>query len=346
MRPRPMRRRALLTALLGMILSAALAKAQAVELPSVEELLEEAGFSAEDQQRVFAGEIVWRDKAPDSSERELTVQMAFLIRKPTREVVEEDIFGYADLAASPEAMQWSRIEGPGTVEDFAELEFGARRDELARMYLDAQSGNDLNLSEEEIASFRALRSSGKTEGAAVEATLHEILVARFQAYRDRGLAGIAPYQRKKGSFQPSDDIRAAVEAGKLMKKYAPEMYRTQLEYPRYKAPGLDERFAWMHFQLEELPSVALTHQMALEIGDGAFVAASRHFYASRSYNVTQEQGGLFPVGEGSLLMYSNRTSLDRLAGMGSSLRHKIGRKIMSQELAAIIERMLGKASTD
>ena len=125
----------------------------------------------------------------------------------------------------------------------------------------------------------------------------------------------------------------------MMKKYAPEMYRTLLEYPAYRAPGLDERFAWIHFTFEDLPCLALAHQMALEIGDGAFVVASRHFYVTRGYNVTQEQGGLFPVDQGSVFLYSNRTSIDALAGMGTRLRHRIGRKVMSREMADIVERI-------
>lgn len=64
----------------------------------------------------------------------------------------------------------------------------------------------------------------------------------------------------------------------------------------------------------------------------------RHYYVSTGYNIEQAIAGLLPVKEGTLVIYTNRTSTDQLAGFGSAAKRTIGRKIMAGELEKLFEK--------
>jgi hypothetical protein len=49
-------------------------------------------------------------------------------------------------------------------------------------------------------------------------------------------------------------------------------------------------------------------------------------------------GGL-PFKDGSLVFYSIRSSTDQVAGMGSSLKHSIGREQMKKEMIKRLQRL-------
>ena len=48
--------------------------------------------------------------------------------------------------------------------------------------------------------------------------------------------------------------------------------------------------------------------------------------------------GLFPVAEGTLVLYANRTYTDQVGGFGAGAKQAIGRRIMSGQLAKLYER--------
>lgn len=50
-------------------------------------------------------------------------------------------------------------------------------------------------------------------------------------------------------------------------------------------------------------------------------------YAANQLNI-----GCLPYRDGTLVFYANRTSTDQIAGMGSSLKHSIGREQMQAEI--------------
>jgi len=49
-------------------------------------------------------------------------------------------------------------------------------------------------------------------------------------------------------------------------------------------------------------------------------------------------GGL-PYKDGTLVFYSTRSSTDQVAGMGSSLKHSIGREQMKKEMIKRLQRL-------
>jgi len=318
---------------LALALGIALLPASARAVPTAAEIFDALGFSKEDQDLALRGELVTTDRT-DSSDRELTVVMAFVVKVPPDELVEE-FYRQADYGADPAVTAFGRIEADAGAEAFQGVRLQPGGRQVAESYLDPQP-DEFNLSSEEAAAFRGLVGADPTQ--AVEEQLRKVLLARYEGYRARGLSGIPPYDRDGKSYQPSDDIRRAVKAQKLMVKYAPSFERTLLEYPKYKADGLREQFLWVNFELDELPTIVLSQRLSAPVGEGIHALSERHYYVSRSHNTVQTFAGIFPVQEGTLVFYENRTSTDRAAGFGSGARHTLGRKIMARQIGGIFDK--------
>ena len=54
--------------------------------------------------------------------------------------------------------------------------------------------------------------------------------------------------------------------------------------------------------------------------------AERQFYVGTSYNSLQTFIGLLPDGDRTVLVYTNRTFTDQVAGFRSNVRHSVARR--------------------
>jgi hypothetical protein len=270
---------------------------------------------------------------PEASDRELAVGFAFFAPQPP-DVVRRKFLAASDVPGTPGYTATPITGGRGVV-DFATLRLvpnGA--DETAR-YLAAEPGDDLNLSSDEIAAFRALGASAGDD--AVAAQIRILLAARLDSYQRDGLAGIAPYARAGGAERsPAEEIRAATAASRLA-AYDPAFRDVILGYPGVRPAALTEHFVWLDQARDDRPSFGLRHRMTLPSGDGALVC-DREIYVSQGYNAVQTLAAFVPVTGGTLVVYDTRTSTDRAAGFGAAARHAIGRRLMAGELATTFER--------
>jgi hypothetical protein len=318
------------------VLLALAAPASAQGNPRAEALLAQLPFSAAEQRRIQAGELVTTASRERTSNRELAITMAFLIRDPPADLASmfEKAYGYdADQTVTAHG----ELHGDGSLADLQALRLTPNGDAEARRFAEASPGTDLNLSTEEIAAFRALP---ERTTAAVEAELRRMLLARYQAYRARGLAGIQPYARSRGrSTNPADDLRRATEASPVLAREAPEVVRALLDFPRSQPAKSTESFLWVNFDIDRRPTIALTHRLIIPQNDGTLVFVDRHYYVSRSHNAVQKIAGIFPVQEGAMVIYANRTFTDQLGGVGASTKQAIGRRMMSSQLAAFYEQL-------
>lgn len=302
--------------------------------PRAEALLAQLPFSAGERKKILAGELVTTASREKTSDRELAITMAFLIDKPPSDLTV--MFQKASAYETDKtATAHGEFHGAGSLADLQALRLRPNGDKEARRFADAKAGDDLNLSSAEIAAFRALPE--KTT-AAVEAELRTLLLARFQAYRASGLAGIAPYDRGGGkSSSPADELTQATKASPVLAREAPEVVAALLNYPKTQPPKATEKFFWVNFEVDGRPTIALTHRLVAPQDDGTYVFADRHYYVSRSHNAVQAVAGIFPVQEGALVIYANRTFTDQLGGFGASAKQAIGRKLMGGQIAALYE---------
>jgi hypothetical protein len=324
------------TLILSTVLSVSTASA---ELPDAATILGDFGYSAGEIESLKAGKIV-PSTIKAGTPRELVGAFAFFVKVPPAELVKDLKAG---LLASVDANQLSRgmISGDGSLADFAKLELAPKTEDRIQAYLEAD--DDLNLSAEEAAAFKALAAAGNKSREAVEAQVRALLLARYQAYRAKGLAGIAPYARGSGKTRSVADELAAANAGSVpLKKYAPAFHAALSSYPAAKPAGFDEGFAWTQFDAHGEPTIALVHGMFMPDGDG-FVAIQRQFYVSEGFNCEQAVAGFLPVTGGTLVVYGNRTSTDQVEGTGGSFKRSIGSKLLSSELEGIFAKLQSAA---
>ena len=64
----------------------------------------------------------------------------------------------------------------------------------------------------------------------------------------------------------------------------------------------------------------------------------RGTYVSRSHNSVQGIGGAFPVENGTVVAYVQRTSTDQVAGFGGTTKRAIGVRMMASKVAESFER--------
>jgi hypothetical protein len=335
--------RAVVSLFVGLTLCSPVCEAWA--LPTAIELLQELQISDSDRQRIQKGEIVTWDTT-EGSEREIALGMAMLAKTKSENIVE--LFREAAAFKNVSAVTaYGKIAGDGTIADFAGLKLAPNGEKEARRYLEAEPGDDLNLDAKEIAAFRALKTATK-DGAVpiqkVEALVRECLLARYQAYHAKGLAGIAPYARKSGQTLASDELAIATKQSKLMAKHLPSVYNVLLNYPSIKfkeAEELEEQFFWVNIEVFGRPTIVLSHRLRFRIGE-ALVVVDRHYYASHDYNSLQQGALALPATNGIVVTYLSRVSTDQVAGFGSSAKHPVSRALMAPYLKDLLEALRAK----
>jgi len=305
----------------------------ALAVPTLDELMAGFDFSKDDVQRVRNGELV-KTTTKETSERELAAVMVFLVKAPVPKLLGSLKAGPSSRN-DPQVQAVTEISTDGAFVNPKAVALQPGGEKEAKRYLEAEPGDTLNLSTAEIASFAALKGAAQPQ---VEDAVRQMLLARYQAYRSQGLAGIAPYARGKDKqSQPADDLRRATEAAKGVKKYASAFYDLLMNYPQGAPAGLKQEFFCIRYAMGGRPVFALRQRLAMPLED-AYVVADRDFYVSHDYNDTQAVGALLPVEGGTVVVYVGRTTTDQLGGFGASAKQAIGRNMMAKQISEIFEK--------
>ena len=88
-----------------------------------------------------------------------------------------------------------------------------------------------------------------------------------------------------------------------------------------------------------LSTAALAADLPVHDGVGGDFAlgSQRQFFVGQSYDALQIVVGLFAVEQGTLLIYSNRTYTEQVAGFGSGARHRIGRGMLIDTVTTMLD---------
>ncbi len=293
--------------------------ARAVEL---DEVLAYLRLDAAAKRDLLAGKIVSKRIEEGREETELAITVAGVFPISLQEGVEGvrrgDIFEVdRNVVDFGEITSW-----PPKPADFAGVTFSAKEADDVTKLLEFEGGASFNLSKEEIARFRALRGqhrSGTNAAAreAVAAAYREILLERYRAYREQGLAGIAPYQRGKGKqVSAGKKLKLAVSGSKFFEKNEPQFYAAFAGFPKTGLEEVEHRFYWVKQRVQDRPTLILSHRMLFQ-KPTQVVMAERQYYIGHSYNSVQIVNAALPLEKGQkglVVFYTSRTSIDQLAG--------------------------------
>ena len=297
--------------------------------PAADQVLTDAGLSADDKQSVTSGQFV-NVSVGGVSDRDLAFAIAFLV-KTSPEALAKQIVAGELITADTQVKTFGELSGEGSLADFAKLTLTG---DEAKALSSAKAGDALNLSASEIAAFKALAGG---PASAVQEQLRRMLLARYQAYRASGLAGIAAYDRGSGrTSDPAADLRKASQATKGLQKYMPAFQKVLLDYPKATLPGMQEKFFWLKSLIHGEMTYVLAH--VLVAADGAArVVARREYYVSTGYNAEQTVAGFLPVQGGTVAVTSIHAFTDQVTGVGGSMKRSIGSKVMAGKMKEIYE---------
>ena len=296
--------------------------------PSADQVLTDAGLSAADKQNVTGGQFV-NVSISGVSERDLSFATAFLVKTPP-DALASQMRTAALVTADPQVKAFGELSGVGSLADFAKLTL---TDEEAATLVKGKAGEALNLSAGEIAGFRALAGGGT---AAVQDRLQRMLLARYQAYRASGLAGIPPYDRGGSVSDPAADLRRASQATQDIHMHLPSFQQVLLRYPQGTPPGMRETFYWLKSVIHDEVTYTLVHLFAADDG-AARVFVRREYYVSTSYNAEQTLAGFLPVQGGTVVVSTVHAFTDQVTGFGGSIKRGIGSKVMASQMQEIYE---------
>lgn len=297
--------------------------------PTADQVLADMGISDSDKEKALAGEFVTNDVAP-VSDRDLSVSIVFVVKASPDALAKEVLSGNL-MHDDPQVKGVGEIKGAGTAADFAGVTIDTN---VASSLAGARAGQAVNLSTAEIAAFNAIPGGAPP---AVKQQLQQMLLARYQAYQSSGLAGIAPYDRGGSKTDSASDLRKASEAAAGLKKYLPSLQKELLGYPKATSPGTVELSRWLKYDIDGVLTYVLSHNLVASSGNARAVV-QRQYYVSTGYNAEQAIAAFLPVSAGTLVVYTNHTFTDQVAGFGGSAKRSIGRRMMETKLKAMFDR--------
>ena len=321
---------------------------EAATLPTVDDVMQELHMSDSDRASIMQGKIVdWT--ASEGSDRELALGMAFLVKtKP------EDLFEmYREALVLKDVSVITAngtLTGEGTMAELAGVKLQPNGEKEAKRYLNVEPGSELNLDAKEMEAFQALKAGGDADAVPVEKVevlIRQKLLARYQAYRSKGLPGIAPYERGHGQQRlAGDELLLSTKQMTGVAKHLPAFHKFLLNYPqglaKEEAKNLEEFFYWLNIDVFGRPMFVLVHRMLYHLGDAAF-AVERHYYTSHDYNSMLQGIAVLPTKDGTFLLYIGRVSTDQVAGFGSSALHPVSRAITAPYIKDMFQQIQTKA---
>lgn len=316
-------------------------------LPTADEIMKELHLSDSDRESIKQGEIVdWT--ASEGSDRELALGMAFLVKTKPEDLAEM----YRQALALKEVSVITangKLTGEGTMAELAGVKLQPNGEKEAKRYLNVEPGSELNLGAKEMAAFQALKAGGDADAVPVEKVetlIRQELLARYQAYRSKGLSGIAPYERGSGEQRKAgDELLLSTKELTGVAKHLPAFHKFLLSYPqglaKEEAKNLEEFFYWLNINVFGRPMFVLVHRMLYHVGD-ATMAIERHYYTSHDYNSMLQGIAALPTKDGTFLFYIGRVSTDQVAGFTSAALHPVSRAITAPYIKDMFKSLQAK----
>jgi hypothetical protein len=290
--------------------------------------LAKLGFPADTEARALAGKFV-EASLPTASERDLNAGIVFFVKQAPETFAKQLREDMLAQKVDPNMIAFGELKPGAGPAQFSALKLTPAQ---VKAYGGAKAGDDLNLSAEEIA---ALNAASK-DPAKLQETVRAQLQARFDAYRTKGLAGLAPYARGGSKRDLAGDFAAVISTGRKAALLPSAFYDLLDGYPKGAPAGLVEKLYWAQFKANGEDTIALTHSFQGTFG-GMLVIVQRQYYVSTGYNLEQAIAGFVPLQGGTLVVYGNHTSTDQVAGFAGGTKRSIGRKVMSGELKKLFE---------
>jgi len=285
------------------------------------------GITTTDLQRIEQGAVISK-RLKEGSDKELAGVVAIFFSEPLRAMYASLLAGEI-IRIDPDVrlfQSWKPDQAADRL--MAGLELTSNESGEARFFMQATPGLKMNLSRDEIQQFRQQHSL-----PAVNAELGRMLEKRYGSYRQKGLQGIPAYAREDNATESAGaELELSIaETTSLARE--PGYSVALLNFPAASAVRLEHRFFAYKEQVAGRPTFVLSHRAGVLHEQEALMTEQR-YYVSHTYDCRFIAGHCFQVPGGTLLLYVNRTFTDQVAGIGTALKHSIGRDRMLADVAS------------
>lgn len=305
------------------------------EPPVVEEVLGVLGMDKAQITELAQGQPVAYALSEESSD-ELGAGVVWYTQTPLTKVAGHLRLTYPD-SLDVNVTAHGLLTEHGGVDSLASVVLSKKE---AQALLDAEPGEEFNLSTDEIISLQSvIRTPPKAIEDAVGQHYRKILFKRFEAYRNGGTFALAPYAREDDmSSRPSQELHQAAIASAILARYFPALHKAWLNYPQVLPPGTEETFPWVKKNVEGRSAAVLRHRVTSDWNGGVLVL-TREYYAMHSFNSSQWITGCLPYRDGTLVFQQIHSYTDQVTGIASSVKHVVGRKLLKDKMLKSFERL-------
>jgi hypothetical protein len=299
-------------------------EAAGAELASPAEIAARLGLDQAAIEKVKSGEVVVQELEA-SSDKDLSLAIIAAIDAPLERAKE---FVNADKMVELSTVTLSH--GDIDTSTFSLADMKLPDDALARL-VDDPSGTFF-MSRKEAESVEQAAKQGKAQALAA---YQAVLSARAKAYWEGGADAITPYEGDGRS--PKVDLGHANEAARKLVQAPPFVAALDAVPSKGGGPAV-HRLRWAVQKGRDQAAPVLIHRIMFERDDGQLFA-QRRFYSGYDYDALQIVTGVLPASENRCaVFYTNHTYTAQVAGFGGSAKRSIGRKLMSKEIVAEIQR--------
>lgn len=307
-----------------------LAQSEAQPL-TVEEVGQILGYSESDVEKLRAGEVIAKD-LERVREDQLKASVAMVIDAPLSSIA-QGLKEARYLRLGSSTLGFAELSVPVNQAEWQEVGFTSDEDDEVKKLAKAKPGSDFNLSSEEFALLNE-RLGGERDAEAASAAYRDILIGRFNAYLEKGLAGVADYDRGGGgdTSSPADEIRAdEQEAAKDLASRYPEFMDAVTKFPGGQSETIANRFFWKKVMVEGRPTFVLIHQ-TIDEGSNYLLVSARQFFVGHTYNSLQAFSLAVEEDGRTYVFQANTTATDQITGFFSGIAKKVGQPRIRESL--------------
>lgn len=200
-----------------------------------------------------------------------------------------------------------------------------------------EAGNcSVKLAAHEIDSLKSAAGADGEWKSAVQREFRRIVLARVTKYQSEGLAGLSPYADRSEPTRPQTEFAGILARSPHLRNYLPAVADGLSDYPRAELPSAESFLYWSKEQYKNgKPIVAVTQvHIVRPVGPSlpAVVVLGQEVFASHYRDGSLGTTFVLDGGKTRYLVYLNRSRLDRLGGMFSSLKRTLIERRLASEV--------------
>jgi hypothetical protein len=301
-------------------------------------VLEGLNVSATEIAELEQGDILsFSDEAYESTARDLAADAVVLVDTDAAAVLKllEDA---VSVVPGKKVLDHSEIKSEA---DFMKVSYNeSEYDEVSRLFK-AKPGKDFNFSAAEYKMVKTtlgpVRNGSKAEKVkAASNVIRDILTARYNSYRTKGLAGIDSYQRSRSKvINVSEELLLATKTFEPFKNDFPAFYEVLENYPQ-GADCCEHKYRWLKLDVRDQPTFVLTHTIIRKTED-YILYTERFYFVSSTLDSLQVTLSWLPYDEDTYMGLAMSASTDILDSLLGRMLRPLGRNKAKKMVADVVD---------